>query len=104
METVTIKNTTLTIHPRTAFDVLSAEELSKREVANEWPVSLFTFIVHTSLKRNLEGIPRYRFIKRYRIASLVSIQSLVRVLSLSEMNAIIMKINRVEADNGVVNG
>lgn len=103
--TINIKNTTLTIHPRTVFDVLSAEELSKRETAKEWPASLFTFIIHSSLKRNLDSIPWYRPLKRFRLARLVSLRSLVRHLSLNEMNRIILLINEVESqksgsDNG----
>ncbi len=105
METITIKRTQLNIYPRTAFDVLSAQELAKRESAQEWPASLFTYIVHCSLKRNLDHLPWYRFLRRLRISRLVSIQSLVRALSIQEMNHIITLINEAEkieteANNG----
>lgn len=96
MNTIQLKNTTLTVHPRTVFDVLSAEELSKRDSAKEWPASLFTFIIHSSLKRNLDYLPWYSVFRRFRIRRLVSIQSLVRLLSLSEMNRIIIMIHEAE--------
>lgn len=97
MKTIKLKNTTLTIHPRTVFDILSAEELAKRDSAKEWPASLYTFIIHTSLKRNLDCTPWYRFFRRLMIRRLVSLPSLVRLLSLSEMNRIILMINEAEA-------
>ena len=96
MKSIKLKNTTLNVHPRTVFDVLSAEELSKRDSAKEWPASLYTFINHSSLRRNLDFVPWYRFIKRFQIRKLVSIQSLVRLLSLSEMNRIIIMIHEAE--------
>jgi len=94
-KTIKLKNTTLNIYPRSAWDALMIEQISKNKIEVS-TAGMYLHIIHTSLRRNLEQIPWYRLLKRLSIYRLTRISSLVNLLSIPQMTEIVNIIKEIE--------
>ena len=96
---VVIDNTKLNIFPRLAVDVIRLAQLSRSRTEQPDEAAMlfdYCYILHSSLKRNVENLPWYRFLLRRKILRITMPNVLVLKLPVQTISDLVLKVFTAE--------